>query len=442
MRRWITRPVAVLGLAALLLLGAAAAMGGTSRPDAPASAAPVEVDVSGSVPTGDLDGAVASVQDRLRRLPGDWQAWASVGALYVQQAAVTADPGYYDKADQAFARSLQERPERNDVALTGQAALAAAQHDFEGARLLAERAVAINAYSSSALGILTDALVELGRYDEAFATLQRMLDLRPGVPSYTRASYSFELRGDIPAARQALETALGIAADPSDAAFAHRYLGELAWSTGDLDEAERQYTAGLRVAPSSAPLLVGKARVAAARGEVESALRDYSDAVRRLPEPSYLAELGDLYASLGRTDEAEAQYDVVRAVERLFVDSGSDLDLEQSVFAADHGDPEGALRSASAGWEERRSVHMADAYAWALHVNGRSQEALEIAVQAQRLGTRNALFDYHRGMIQKALGDHEAARRSLTSALTLNPHFSTLHAPTARAALDELGGPL
>ncbi|HWG92862.1 MAG TPA: hypothetical protein VNU66_01380, partial [Mycobacteriales bacterium] len=83
-----------------------------------------------------------------------------------------------------------------------------------------------------------------------------------------------------------------------------------------------------------------------------------------------------------------------------------------------------------------------DAYAWALHVNGRSDQALALAREAQRLGTRSALFDYHRGMIELADGDREAARRSLTSALRTNPHFSVLHAPRAREALDQLGGPL
>lgn len=441
MTRWLSGAIAALSLGAVLFFGTALAMPGSPKPDAPAPRTSDVFEVLTDAPNGDLASAAAALQERLRRLPGDWHAWSSLGAVYLRQASTTADPSFYDKAESTFAQSLETRPEGNDTALVGQAALAAARHDFDAARDLAERAIVINSHSATAHGVLTDALIELGEYEEAFIALQRMLDLRPGVPAYARASYSFELRGDIPAARAALEEALRVAADPADAAFAHRYLGELAFNQGDLDEAERQFAAGLERTPFYTPLLAGRARVAAARGQIDVALAGWNEVVQQLPEPGYLTEFGDLYASLGRHQEAESQYEVVRAIEQLFISAGADLDLEQALFAADHGDPAGALKAAERAWERGRSVHTADTYAWALHVNGRSAEALPIAQQAQRLGTRNALFDYHRGMIELAVGDLPAARQSLTSALDLNPHFSILHAPRARTALEQVGGP-
>jgi tetratricopeptide (TPR) repeat protein len=436
------RPVLVLVLALGLVLGAGLVLSSPDAADQAGGGPVTAVDASATILTGDPAATTAALQNRLDRLPNDHFAWASLGAVYLQQAIATADPSFYARAEQAFEQSLRVKPEGNDVALVGQAAQAASQHDFPAARDLAERAIEVNAYSASAHGVLTDALVELGDYEQAFVVLQRMLDLRPAVPSYTRASYSFELRGDLDQARTALEQALRIAADPADAAFAHRYLGELAFNQGDLDEAERQFAAGLAREPTYTPLLAGQARVAAARGQTDQAIEDWTDVVQRLPEPGYLTELGDLYASLGRTKDAEAQYGVVRATEQLFLAAGSDLDVEQSLFAADHGDPAGALRAAERAWTDRRSVHTADAYAWALHMNGRSAEARELASQAQRLGTRNALFDYHRGMIELALGDRQAARASLNSALALNPYFSTLHAPRAAAALRSLDEPV
>jgi hypothetical protein len=42
-------------------------------------------------------------------------------------------------------------------------------------------------------------------------------------------------------------------------------------------------------------------------------------------------------------------------------------------------------------------------------------------------------------MIEKALGLRDDARRDLTAALRLNPHFSPLQVPRAKAALAELG---
>jgi len=433
------RPLTVLGLSVALVLGAGVALGGAVGEQPPPARPPASVDAVAAAPGADLGAVAASLQDRLRRFPADWQAWASLGSVYVQRAVATADPTFYGKAAGAFERSLSQRPEGNDAAVVGQAALAASRHDFAEARDLAQQAIDINPYSSSAYGVLTDALVELGDYPASYASLRRMLELRPGVPSSARASYAFELQGDLVGAREALDEVLRLSSNPADAGFAHRYLGELAFGQGDLDEAGRQFAAGLERAPTYTPLLAGRARVAAARGDVDGALQDWTDVVERLPEPGYLAELGDLYASLGRTQEAEDQYAVVRVTEQLFVAAGSDLDVEQSLFAADHGDPVGALRSAERAWQKRRSVHTADAYAWALHANGRSAEARDLATQAQRLGTRSALFAYHRGMIEQAVGDLPAARQSLTAALDINPHFSPLYAPRARAMLDELG---
>jgi len=433
------RSAAVLALSGGLVLGAGLAVQGVGDDGAPAAALAVPADPT--VAVGDPAAAARSLQQRLRRLPGDWQAWASLGNAYVQQSALTADPTWYSKAEQAFARSLQERSDGNDAALVGQAGLAASRHDFARARSIAEQALETNPSSAAAHAVLVDALVELGEDDAATDVLRRLLELRPGIPAYTRASYLFELRGDHEGARLALDEALGLAVDPADAAFAHRYLGELAWGTGDLPEAQRQFEAGLERLPGSAPLLAGLARVAAARGETELALRLWTDVVQRLPEPGYLSELGDLYAALGRQAEAQAQYAVVDATVQLFRDAGADPDLEHVLYAADHGDAAGALAAAQRLWTSRKSVHAADAYAWALHVNGRSDQALALAREAQRLGTRSALFDYHRGMIELSLGDRAGARRSLTSALALNPAFSVQHAPRAQQALAELGGP-
>ena len=50
------------------------------------------------------------------------------------------------------------------------------------------------------LGIMGDAQTELGRYDQALATVQRMVDLRPDLASYSRVSYQRELHGDLPGA--------------------------------------------------------------------------------------------------------------------------------------------------------------------------------------------------------------------------------------------------
>ncbi len=386
----------------------------------------------------DVAASIGILQNHLRALPNDWSSWASLGALYTAQARLTADPSYYGKADGAFATSLRVRPQDNPGALTGKATLAASRHDFAGALALTQQAARLDPYGSTNLGVMVDALVELGRYPEAFRTLQRMVDLKPGVASFTRVSYSYELRGDLTGARYALQRALEVAQSPGDQAFAYQYLGELAFNAGDLKTAQRYFVTGLKVDPAWVPLLAGRARVEAAQGKSAEAVRDWGVVTARLPQPTYLIEYADLLASLGRTADAKTQYALVDATVRLFRAQRANVDVELSLFDADHGRPAAALAAAKAQIDIRHSILVEDAYAWALHVSGRDREALRYEKAAGKLGMKNALFAYHRGMIERSLGHKTEATAWLRRALATNPYFSPLLAPKARAALAQL----
>lgn len=386
-------------------------------------------------------GSVEALQVRLERLPGDYIGWASLGQLYVNRARLTADPTYYPKAQGALERSLQVRPQDNAAALTGMAALQSAQHVFARSEVTAREAIAVNAYDAGAYGILSDALNELGRYDESAAALQKMADLKPTFTAFARASYARELRGDVSGARQAMEQALAMTVSPEDAGFALFYLGELEWNYGgDVEAASALYDRGLSRDPKFLPLQAAVAKVAAARGDTDEALRLYQAVTSRVPFPLWVDEQGELLASLGREQEAQEQYDVVRVSYQLLVANGSNVDVETGLFEGDHGTSQAALAAAEQAYADRRTVFTEDGLAWALHAAGRDAEALPHAEAALALGIRPAYFLYHKGMIEKSLGRNEDAVRSLRAALDINPNFAFLQAQKARAALAELGG--
>ncbi len=389
-------------------------------------------------PLGD---AIAVAQQRLERLPGDYRTWADLGSTYVEQARATADPSYYPRAEGALQESLALRPDGNDTALTGLGALANARHDFEAAADFARQALEVNSYSARAYGVLTDALIQLGDYPGATAAVEQMLALKPGIASFTRASYDSELHGDIAGAWNALERALEFALDPGTEAFIIYYLGQLAFTNGDLDEAESQFAVGLQKAPFDPLLILGQARVNAARGDVDTAVRNFQDGVNRRPLPEYFIEFGQYLESLDRMEEAQDQFDLAATVRALFAANGVADDLSTALFAADHGDPATAVTAGRAEYQRRANIDSADAMGWALYSDGRYAEALTFAVQATSIGGTVAPFVYHRGMIELALGMKDEARASLTLALETNPHFSPLHQDEAEQALDALGGP-
>ena len=424
----------VVGLVLLVVAAAATYTAGVDR-----SATAASTVESFSPPADRLTDAIAVAERRVDDVPGDHATWAALGAMYVEQARLTADPSYYAKADHALAESLRLRPDGNDVALTASGALAAARHDFRAAADLAERALGINEFSATAWGVLADARTQLGDYAGATQAVDRMVALRPGVASFTRASYDAELRGDGATAVSALEQALQAATTSADRAFAHGYLGELAISRGDLEEAERQFSTGIALVSDNPLLLMGRAHVAASRGRVELATRTYRHAVSTQPLPEHLVEYGEFLLSVGEDDEARVQFARAREVRERFAAYGVDVELDIALFEADHGDPVTAVAAARAEFDRRQNGEAHDALAWALHSAGQDTEALEYARAATAL-QGDPRFLYHRGVIEAALGRDDEARASLARALAAGRYFSPVYAPRAERLLTELGG--
>lgn len=433
--------VAALGAGVVLLLIAASGWVGSTYTDSD-QAGPGGTTVPG-ISSGEdvLAQRITAAQQRLVDLPEDLETWAELGAAYVEQARITADPSYYPRAEGALMKSLELDEENNFLAMTGMGALSNARHEFVEGADWARKSLEINPAGSTAWGVLADSLHQLGEYEEATAAIQEMLDLKPGIPSFTRASYDFEIHGRLDDAQAALELARDGATAASDIAFLQTYLGALAFSRGDLDGAEEYYLAGLERVPDEPTLLIGQARVAAARGDQEEALAGYDRVVTARPLPEYLVEYGEYLESLGRSADAEEQFALFEVTQQLFEANGVRDSLTEALLEANLGQPAAAVQAAEAERALRENVDSADAMAWALHSAGRDAEALPYAEEATSIGGINASFLYHRGVIEAALGQDDAARDSLTAALDANPYFSPLYAPKAKEALAALGGP-
>ena len=386
----------------------------------------------------DLSSTIAALQQTLQRVPEDHQSWATLGLAYVEQARVSGNATYYAKAEEAVARSLEVTPDDNAAAHAARAALDAARHDFSDALEEAEAALAIDPYDPGALAVRVDALTELGRYGDQLRAL-RVADRRqPGVPVFARYSYAAELRGDLDEAAAVLRRASD-GASPADVAFLETLRADLDRRRGELGSAARHLRAALTHSPAYIPALASSARLAVARGDLEGAQRRWQAVVTQLPLPEYVTELGEVHLALGERAEARRQFSVVATTIELLERDGVDADLETALFEADHGSPADALKVARAEWQRRRSIHVADVLAWALHANGRDREAIRHAREATRLGTEEARLWLHRGRIEAALGLDDAARTHLRRGLAADAGASPWQAQQARAVLRGLG---
>lgn len=368
---------------------------------------------------------VAQLQAQVKDTPDDWEALAGLGGAYVAQAAVTGDPTLYPRAEKSIERSLKVRPKGNLPATIAQSSLAAARHDFPLALTWGERAAGLAPDDPNAKAVVGDALLEVGRYDEAFAAFQAMINLRPNLPSYSRISYARELQGDIDGAVKAMTAAESAAESQSDAAFAAFQLGELEWNRGDSEAAVAHYRRALQRDPDSVRSQAALARAAFYAGDEEKAVDQYRSVVERLPLPQYVAELTDVYTVTDQPDKAKDQLELLDAQRRLLEDAGVAVDADLAVINADNGvELDASLAAMEAEWKVRKSIFVADALAWLLHENGQSEKALAYSDKALAMGTRNALFYFHRSEIHRALGDDEAAKRDRDEAEAINPNFS------------------
>ena len=425
-------------LAALLIFGLSLVGRLTFRPQA----APLVISGAPPVPVEAGSGAgIAAIQERIRRNPDDAAGYAALGLGLLQQVRETGDAGLYTQAGQAFDEALKRDPEQLE-ALIGQGSLALSRHQFAAAIEWGNQALALNPSRAAIYGVIGDAQVELGRYDESVATIQQMVNTRPDLSSYSRVSYLRELHGDsagaITAMQQAVEAG-GLVQEQT--LWTQVQLGHLFFNRGDLVAAEAAYRRTLQSKPNYAYAIAGIARVHAAQGKLTEAIALYRELVDRLPLPEFVIALGEALEASGDRKGANEQYALVNAMQQLNADAGMNVDLELALFEAAHGsNPAKAVERARAAYGVRPTIYAADALAWALHRAERNAEAQPFATEALRLGTQDASLYYHAGMIAHALGDTATARTHLERALAINPYFSVLHADESRQLVKELGG--
>jgi tetratricopeptide (TPR) repeat protein len=375
-----------------------------------------------------LEGAVRADQDP--------SVYASLGDAYLQGARETADSAYLERADGAFAAALVRDPD-NALATIGQGTVALAGHDFSEGLALGKLAHRLEPGLVRSYAVLADARIELGRYDAAARTLDRMVRLKPTLAAYSRVSYFRELTGDLDGAVEAMRLAASAGGGSIEgSAYVQHLLGKLEFLRGRFAAAERAFRRALTLDPSYAPAVAGVARVAAARGDYGASIRGYRRAVAGLPNAEHATALADVLLAAGRGAPAERAYDRAIAIARR---DPVVVNQELALLEADHGSQARALAEARTAWRQAPGAKSAEALAWALHREGRSEPALRLARRSIRLARSEPSLLYRAGRVAAGAGRPVLARRWLGRALAQNPRFHPVEAPAARRLLARLG---
>jgi tetratricopeptide (TPR) repeat protein len=375
------------------------------------------------------DRDIVLLQTILKRRP-DAALYYRLGDLYVQKGRQTGDITYFTLAGAALRESLTLEPNLAP-AHRHLAFVLYSLHDFAGASAAANAAIKLDQDDSYAYGVLGDAELETGEYDAAAQSLARMVHLKGDLYSFSRRSGLESICGEDALAladmRRAIAAGVAAGEPPEGVAWAQYMLAEDYFRMGKLDDAAAEGQAALKTYNNYFRALAILGQVRAAQGRFAEAADFYRRAIAVIPLPEYAVALGDVDTKLGRSAEAQQQYQLVEFIaklnklnrvlyNRVLVDYYADHDIEH----------EQALAMAAAEFKVRRDIYGEDALAWALYRAGKTEAAVPHMVAALRFKTTDARLYFHAGMIEAALGQWNTARASLQRALAINPHFQPI----------------
>ena len=264
----------------------------------------------------------AELKAKLATKPQDVKTRLQLATIFITEQRITGEHHYYYPAIEKILNGVLSIDPKNFEANVFKASLRMSQHQFADAKKIAEEAKAINPDNAYVYGILVDANVELGNYEEAVAMSDKMQALKPSLESYSRASYLREIYGDYYGAIAAMKLAVQAGLPGSEPqSWSLNVLGDLYYNIGKLDEAERTFQENLFIRPSYAPSMAGLAKVLIKKKDYNRALALLDSAIAIMPQSSFEEQKADVYAAMGDTKKAMDKYAEVQKL--LIADANS-----------------------------------------------------------------------------------------------------------------------
>ena len=376
-----------------------------------------------------LEANVLRMRSRVAAEPGDGEAAVLLADALVRSARVAGDASFAIEAERVVRASLSHAPaDYGARRMLGVVLLA--QHRFADAREAAEAARRAQPADGWNYAVLGDALLELGRYEEAFAAFDELNRRRPDPAGYARVAYARELQGDIAGAIEAMQMASdGTGAnDPEAQAWYQAQLGHLFLLDGRVDDAERAVARADHVFPGHPYAVLGRVRVQIARGQLRQA---HTALARAGDTPETWALRGDLARRLGDGAAAGRAYrEAVRLEREGWAHEEPQPAALARLLAERRLDVAEAVALAERAAAHRRDIHTMDALAWSYFQAGRMEDAGKAIADALRTGSRDPRLRCHAQAIASAQGDQGHGEALLCDPLDLT--VAAAVAPGAR----------
>jgi tetratricopeptide (TPR) repeat protein len=385
-------------------------------------------------PAGRQDSQAEKLQREIRQAHNPNAKLERLGWLYVSRARSRHDQGFYKLADQAAA-CIEKSDPNSAAALLLRGHVQQNLHRFQEAERIARQLVA-QRESPFDYGLLGDALMEQGRLDEAAPAYQKMVDLRPGLESYSRAAHLRWLHGDLKGATALMQLAAraGGPRNGEPTAWAYSRLAVYELQSGSFDRALQAAQTALELQPEYAPALLAQGRIHLAQGKPVQAIDPLARAAHLNPLPEYRWLLAEAQRAAGHVEEAQR---VESEIERQgTIDDPRTYALYLATKQRNVGR---AVELAQKELAVRSDVFTYDALAWSLYAAGETARAQEAMKNALSAGTQDARLFLHAAIISAAAGESGAAAQFRQKAgalrhLLLPSELERLNAPRISTA--------
>ena len=364
------------------------------------------------------------------------QPFIDLASAYTLEGRISGNGGYYSNAALKVLNEVLNgetaTQDQRFQALSLKSAVLLNMHQFKAALDAANEGIALAQYNAGIWGALVDAHVELGNYDEAVKDCDRMLQLRPDLRSYSRASYLRQIYGDNRGAIDAMRMAVQSGVPGLESTeWARVQLGDLFLNIGNADSARLLYRYSLVYRPGYPYAEMGMARADRAQKNYDGAIAHARTAIKALSESSFIAYLADLYELKGDAKKAaEVRGDVKRLLHEAaekepkdaLVKHNSAREMATAYLATK--DYDNALKYATEDYNMRpANIDANELMAWISYLKGDAAAAKGYAEKTLITHTKNATTLYKDGLIFSAAGSAQRGDSLKQEAVSITPYI-------------------
>nr|HPN71249.1 hypothetical protein [Saprospiraceae bacterium] len=296
---------------------------------------------------------------KLNKNPNDNEAKLQLAQIFTKEARVGGEHGhYYPAVLKILDEVIADEKVNKDLlflALVNKAGAQLSQHDFKGALVTGNEALKLNNVNAQIYGVMVDANVELGNYEEAVKMSDKMISIKPDIRSYSRVAYLREIYGDVNGSIEAMKLATSAGyPGTEETSWAMLTLGDLLKEYDRKDEAIQVYKEILAMRPDYPFALHAIGQVYNQTEKLDSAEFYYKRSINIIPEVGFYISLAELYKAQNKTAAVSKLNSEILEMLKGDVESGHKMNLEYASFYLDlMNEPNEALKYANEEYKLR-----------------------------------------------------------------------------------------